>query len=132
MSESPGYSRRQWKNADVRSKHQAQKKIQKNNFKTSRVNTNIPPRVQFAMAWNLLLDVCQELGRLGSLPQQRRVSFQPFLCLDKLWAKPRHLPPKTRRMVHFSEVCQFVKHNIIPHKLRCLDQTPIQSYDAAL
>src|SRR5260221_4903943 len=57
---------------------------------------------------------------------QLRILLEPALCDRKFGTKPANLAPKSDRMIHFFQMSQLVEHNIIPHKYRRLDESPIQ------
>ena len=65
-------------------------------------------------------------NRSRALFEQRGVSFHPLFGGLTTRTDAFHFPPETRRVVHLTQVHQFVEENVITDKRRGLNQPPIQ------
>src|SRR5262249_24836833 len=59
-------------------------------------------------------------------PHHRGMLLQPPFGLTVLRTQSLHLTPKAPRVIQLFHMSQFVQHDIVPHRMRHLHQTPIQ------
>src|ERR1035437_4283648 len=65
------------------------------------------------------------------LPQQTGVFFQPTLGHLVIGTNALHFPPELGRVIHLSQMHQFVQTDVITDKCGGLDEPPVQGNRAA-
>src|SRR5512136_2012855 len=64
--------------------------------------------------------------------QLRAMVIEPSLVLTPRGTALRHQPPEPPGVVHLSQVCHLMDHNIVHHRLRRHDQPPIEAKGASV